>query len=108
MLTFEQAKRRMVLLDRAAKRRQGKLPGSSALPHPVRLGDDMVEPIDWVDDQFGSQRAYPPASKVRGLIEATTNEEYDLWFDQDGHSFVSFEDEIDATMFRLSLEESPL
>lgn len=104
MLTFNQAVRRLYLTDRAVKRGQGKLRQASSFPHAVAIGANMVEPTTYMDDRFSRHRTYLLSFRVRLLIEATTDHEHELWFDEAGNAFVSFADKQDAMMFRLALD----
>lgn len=100
MLTFEEAKRRLRLVDRSVKSRQGKLPSSSALPYAVALGVHMVSIEKLEGDRYKPNLVYPLFLVVERNIEGA----HELWFDQDGNAFISFTTDDDATVFKLAMD----
>lgn len=104
------AVRERALAERRELVAAGKLAGSSALPYAVPLAVDMVDDRGW--------RALGVKAKLEGTPDAdahcltapaqralndTSTGAHSLWFNAEGHAFLSFEHEEDATLFRLAL-----
>ena len=98
-MTVEDAQRAR---DRAERRELvagGFLPGSSAYAHAVPLAVDLVGLV--VADSG------PPAlldDAVERALNATATGAYELWFNDVGDAYLSFELEGDAVLFRLALD----
>jgi hypothetical protein len=102
-------------LNRAERReyvRAGRLPGSSRYAYPVPLGVDLVElvlpagviPTDNVEDIYrGPWNTKLTASVERALNDTATGA-HELWFNDIGDAYLSFEVEGDAVLFRLALD----
>ena len=110
-MTLKTAQRRLRLTDRAVKRGQGRLRGSSEYRHAVAIGTGMVviakpETIPMTapppHGMMSAVFAYLTPT-VASIVNETVNGDYHLWFDEAGHAFLSFADDDDATLFRLAL-----
>lgn len=88
----------------------GKLPGSSTLPYAVPLAGDMVDDRGWRALGVTAKREATPDTKTHYLtapaqraLDDTATGAHSLWFNAEGHAFLSFELEEDATLFRVAL-----
>jgi hypothetical protein len=97
-LSFKKFERRELV-------RAGKLPGSCRYPHAAKLGVDMVrlssEPIKDIGC-YGLD--YWLRFDVEQTLFVTISGLWELWFNDQGEAYISFEDDQDATMFALALE----
>ena len=99
-LPHAQAQRRLRLVGRSVKSRQGKRPSSSALPYPVALGVHMVGIEKLEGDRSKANLVHPLFLVVERNIEGP----HEIWFDQDGNASISFATDEDATIFKLAMD----
>lgn len=107
---IDDVKRRLHRAERRLHVLEGHLPGSSRYPHAVALAVDMVE--DVVSVSWSPMSGEGPPDRMPGAylapsfeakLKDTATRAHELWFNDTGDAFISFEDETDATMFAVAI-----
>ncbi len=98
------AKRNLKLAERRELVEAGKLSPSARYPYPVALSVDHVKVSAQPPTRGKLAAIVDFAPSVERALNATATGASELWFDAAGNAFLSFENEEDATLFRLALD----
>ncbi len=106
---IEDAYRTLSRGERREHVKAGALPGSSRYAHTVPLGVEMVEVDNGVRSYSGKYaRLFAPSAKLSPEVIATLAQTVEgssqLWFNDVGDAFLSFEHEGDAVLFEVALD----
>jgi len=108
---IEDAYRTLSRGERREHVKTGALPGSSRYAHAVPLGVEMVEVdngVRWYSGRLTREEPRAPSAKFKPSVAATLSQTVEgaseLWFNDVGDAFLSFEHEGDAVLFEIALD----